>query len=215
MRLAIHEIALAEERDEDDVRIDLTWQRFDKLHLRRDVRGSALALADAVDLHEALQDLIVASARASTEQRRSFLGRHPAAVENYMEQVRVIPSVPGSFVLRALLPLDRPPEQDPLPLTGPASPAVRKVSTTILGATENAISAANDVVRGASAERWLEAVPTGVSSNLCDALARLTGSGGTGQGNAELRIDWTWAAPDAPFGAADCAVRTSARFRCG
>lgn len=196
MQLAIQQIAVTEHREEDDIVIDLAWRRFDKLHLRREARGSALPLADALDLQEALRDLILAGARASQEHRRTFRGRHPTAVEQYMDQVRVIPSSPGSFVMRVLLPLAEPPEQEPLPLAGPASPSVRKVATTILRATSTAVETALDVGRGGELQRWEDAVGQGVSSNLCDALARLPSSNAPKLGDAELRIDWTWAAPD-------------------
>lgn len=200
VELAIRQIARAEQRDEDDILIDLVWHRFDKLHLRREANGSALPLADAMDLQEAFRDLILAGARAAEEARPTFRGRRPAAVEEYMDEVRLIPSVPGSFVLRALLPLTRRAEQEPLPLTGPAAPVVRKVATTIIDATHSAVEAAIDVAKGAPLQRWEETVPHGVSSNLCDALSRLPSGGDLGiRGNAELRIDWTWAAPEQPI----------------
>ena len=63
LQLAIKEVAKAEERDEDEVAIDVSWSQFDKLHVRR--QGLAMSLTDALDLHSALFDTIVAGARAS------------------------------------------------------------------------------------------------------------------------------------------------------
>jgi hypothetical protein len=202
MRVALSEIAQTEERETDDLVIDLTWLRYDKLHVRRDAPASALRMADAMDLHRALYDVVVAAARAaeSDEPRATFAGRRPVTVEGYLDQVRLIPSVPGSFVVRALLPLSHPPEQEPLPLVGPAAPAIRMISWTIMSAARAAVSTAREVALGVSARAWDDIVDRGVSSNLCDALSRLPGPVGEGPGeDVTLRIDWTWAAPDEPI----------------
>ncbi len=199
LRIAVQEIAQAENRHQDELTIDLAWRQFDKLHIRRDAPTSTLPLTEGIDLHGALHDAIVAAARASSEPRASFTGRRPLAVEAYLDRVRLIPSVAGSFVVRALLPLDIAPEQGRLPIVGPAAPTVRRIATTLLRATAGAVEAAKAVALGAPMDRWDEAVVLGVSSNLCDALSRLTGpvdepSGG----DVHMRIDWTWAAPDEP-----------------
>jgi hypothetical protein len=197
LRTAVQEIARAEGQGEDELMIDLVWRQFDKLHVRRDAPQSALLLNDALDLHGALYDAVVAAARASSEPRASYLGRWPHMVESYIDRVLLIPSVPGSFVVRALLPLDEPPDQERLPLVGPAAPKVRAIATTLLRAAAGTVETAREVAQGAPVSRWNEAVPLGVSSNLCDALSRLTGlaEDRTG-GDVELRITWTWSAPN-------------------
>ena len=57
-------------------------------------------------------------------------------------------------------------------------------------------------LHGAPLGRREEAVPLGVSSNLCDALSRLTGlAEDRAGGDVELRIAWTWLAPNEPANA--------------
>jgi hypothetical protein len=98
--------------------------------------------------------------------------------------------------VRALLPLTRPPEQEALDLVGPADENVRLISTTILRAARSALDVAQAVGSGAaSLNAWDEAVSSGVSANLCDALARLPGTDPLESGDVSLRIGWTWAAP--------------------
>lgn len=199
MHVAFREIAQAEGREEAELAIDLSWRQFDKLHLTREAPASGLRLTDGLDLHGALHDAIVAAARASSEPRSSFSGRRPLAVESYLDRVWLIPSVPGSYVVRALLPLDEPPEQERLEIIGPAAPRVRRVATTLLRASASAVATAQAIAQGGSLDRWDASVAGGVSSNLCDALARLTGSSDElFGGDAHLRIAWTWAAPDEP-----------------
>jgi hypothetical protein len=195
LALAVREIAQAEQRDLDEISIDLTWRQFDKLHVRREAPGSALVLQDALDFHSALSDVIVAGARAASEPKQSYSGRRPGAVDDYLEQVRMIPSIHGSFVVRALLPLTPPPEQATFDFAGPPSNDVRKISTTILRASRIAVETALAVVDGAPLATWEQSVPEGVSANLCDALGRLPGPLSQ---NVDLRIDWTWSEPTEP-----------------
>lgn len=194
--LALQQIAVVEKRDDEDIAVDLAWHRFDKLHLRRHAPASALPLGEALGLHDAMYDMIVAAARASSQPQRTYHGRRPASVDEYVDQVKLIPSVPGSFVIRALLPLDVPPEQEVLELVGPLAPRIRRISTTILTAASAAVTAAREVANGRGLDTWDDAVKSGVSANLCDALSRLPGA--PGEGDCEVRIDWSWAAPADP-----------------
>lgn len=194
--LAISEIARAENRNEDDIFADLLWPAFDKLFVRHEA-SSSLGLDEAVDFHAALGDVVTASALAARERKATYAGRRPEQVLSYLSRVRIVPSMPGSFVARALLPLTAL-EGTPLPMIGPAEPAVRRVSTMILNATAAAVESAQAVASGGPMDLWDATVSKGVSANLCDALARLTGSEGTDPGNVGLRIDWAWSAPDEP-----------------
>jgi len=153
-----------------------------------------------VDMHIALSDLIVAGARASIEKRRAFTGgRRPAQIELYLDRVRILPSIPGSFVARALLPLSTDLD-NPLPMIGPAQPTVRLIATTMMEASKAAVSVAEQFANGdVDLAAWDNAVEFGVSANLCDALSRLCGYGEeTFPSNCELSVDWTWSTPSQP-----------------
>jgi len=103
--IAIENIAAVEERPTVEVRLDISWAGWDKLVARRAAPTATLSIADAVDMHLALSDLILSAARATVDKRRAFIGgRRPTSVDVYMDKVRVLPSAPGSFVTRALLP---------------------------------------------------------------------------------------------------------------
>ena len=202
--VAIKEIALAEGRTQDDVVVDMVWMRYDKVHVRRESQASSLLYTAGIEMHEALGELIVAGARASSEPRSAYIGgRRPKLVDDYLEHVRMIPSMAGSFVVRALLPLTWGTDELTLDLVGPANPTVRNVSTTILRATNAAVFTAQQIAADqADMTQWTEAVGSGVSANLCDALIGLVGSG-PGAGKAELRISWTWAMPAEPIPAVE------------
>lgn len=203
LQLAVRDIARAEDRDEAEVAVDLSWSNFDRLYVRRAVQTSSLPFGAGIDLHEAVSDVIVAAARGAKEPRPFYVGRRPEPVINYLDQVRLVPPAAGSFVVRALLPLnatkrDDSPPQSPLP--GFAAPEVRDVSVAILHSARAAVHAAQDVAAGASLDRWSESVNAGVSSNLCDALARLPGEESEpSSADVELSIEWTWSAPIEPL----------------
>jgi hypothetical protein len=194
--IAVHQIATAEQLDEEELTIDLAWSSFDKLHARRETEESSLRFSSAVDFQNALSDLIMAAASAAAEPKKQFQGRRHHSVDEYIEQVRMIPSVTGSFVIRALLPLTKPSTAESLSLIGPADSDVRKVSTTILEASQAAVETARSVASGASLTAWDDVVTKGVSSNLCDALGRLTGEDSDDEGgNVDINIAWTWERP--------------------
>jgi hypothetical protein len=193
--LALKAIANVESRDEAAVALDLTWRDFDKLHLRKEARGSAVTIEDAVSLHEALNDMIIAGAHAAIEPKAAYKGgRRPAELDDYLARVRVLPSAAGSFVVRALLPLvQRQLEQ--LPVIQQTN--VHKMSAKILSASEVAVQTAREVSEGSTVSEWDTVVSEGVSANLCDALSRLSGPPNDAgvQENVRLEVAWAWVAP--------------------
>ena len=203
--VVINEIAAAEQRTQDDVLVDMVWMKFDKVHVRRESEASSLLYTAGIEMHEALGELIDAGARVSSEPRSAYVGgRRPKLVDDYLDQVRMIPSMAGSFVVRALLPLTWGTENPTFDMVGPAHPTVRSVSTTILRATNAAVTTATQIAGDqADMSQWADAVGLGVSSNLCDALLLgLVGEGPDGQ-QAEVRISWTWAMPAEPIPAVE------------
>jgi hypothetical protein len=201
----IRDLASVEGRSEEDVVIDLAWPSYDRLRLTRKTQEMMVPIDEAIALHEALNDLIVAGARAAEEPRAAFSGRRPHTVEDYLQGVRVLPSAPGSFVVRALLPLKvAPTDQMSLPLFGPTAAQIHQVSSTIMKASHTALETAKEVTQGANLQVWEDVIPEGVSANLCDALARLPGEDEALARNVEVSIGWTWSAePDVPRGPLD------------
>jgi hypothetical protein len=197
--IAIENIAITEERSPVEVRLDISWAGWDKLSAWRAAPTATLSIADAVDMHLALNDLILSAARAAVDKRRAFIGgRRPRSVDAYMDKVRVLASAPGSFVTRALLPLNAA-SQETLPMIGPAEPRVREVAVTLMRASQAAVTTAKRFASGeANVDSWDQAIPYGVSANLCDALARLCGFGEDDRpADVSLTVDWTWSKPEA------------------
>lgn len=155
---------------------DLEWHVSHATHDRLTSRiagPTVLAHQDEIDRRIALGDALDYAARsaASKEQKRLYAGRPKAVVTNYLGRVAAAPSSTGSYVYRFLLPNTEPANLGKEHLD-PASNTFRRFNLRAASTISDAAEAASDVITSASLERWDEVVENGVSSNLCEALAR-------------------------------------------
>ena len=166
----------------DDVLTEVSWPGYDKLtaRTRANAPSPAVSLDEAIEANDALRDLVVAAARSSANRQRSHRGGWSASVGQYFDQVRMIPSMPGSFTLRALLPInpERPediffPELD--------TQSVRAVTRTMVEGITAARTAAMQHADGSPVEVFENVVSQGVSAELLDAIVRLGGPEGASQ----------------------------------
>ena len=201
MSVALAKLARSESRPVSDVRTDLEWSRYDKLVVQRETdSASSLPFDDGLALHSASHDLIVASALATHEPRGSYGGgRRSSYVNGYLDAVRLIPSIAGSFVVRALLPLrvqQLSSEYVERQLPGTEATSNGRLATSmIIKAATRAVTTATSVGAGdLDLGAWDLAVGSGVSSNLCDALARMTGHESQGS-DVRISVDFTWMEP--------------------
>lgn len=194
----VSRVATAEGRVEEDVLVDLSWPGYDKFvaRTRADRSSPAVPLQDALGLNGALRDLIVAAARSAESPQASFRGGWSTAVGAYFDQVRMIPSRPGSFALRALLPLNPEPPDELLVATVDTT-SIRKVTRTLMSGIATAKSAAEQRAAGADEAVFEQSIAQGVSADLLDAIVRLGGPD-TDPAPVELGVSWTYAAPEAP-----------------
>jgi hypothetical protein len=199
MARVISRVAADEGRAEEDVFVDLSWPGYDKLvaRTRADSTSPAVSLQDALGLNGALRDLIVAAARSAENPQASFRGGWSTSVGAYFDQVRMIPSRPGSYALRALLPLNPEPPEELLVATVDTK-SIRKVTRTLMSGIATAKSAAEQRAAGAEKTVFAQAIADGVSADLLDAIVRLGGPS-TDPAPVELGISWTYAAPEAPL----------------
>ncbi len=189
-------VAANARRSEDDVLIELSWPGYDKLTARThaDSASPAVPIQEAIGATDALRDLVVAAARASESRQANFRGGWSSTVGRYFDRVQMIPSMPGSFTLRALLPINaEPPEQLLLPALDTAS--IRSVSRTLISGVRAARDAAEARSQGAGTNVFDAAVSEGVSAELLDALVRLGGPEGETSA-VELGVTWTYSAPE-------------------
>lgn len=199
MREALGRISAIENRALEDLVVDLEWPAYDKLvaRTRVDRASPAVPLQEALGLNGALRDLVVAAARSAENPQPSHRGGWSNMVGSYLDLVQMLPSRPGSFSLRALLPLnDSSPEDLLLPTV--SSPNVRRVTQTLWSGVQAAVKAAIERISGEDDTVFERAVDRGVSADLLDALVRLGGPE-IDPSPVELTVDWTYASPAQPL----------------
>jgi hypothetical protein len=197
MMEAVGRIGEEEDRDIEDVLLDLSWPGYDKLITRTyaDQSTPAIPLDRALELNDALRDLVVAAARASEDPRPAYSGGWSSTVSEYIDRVLMIPTQVGSFTLRALLPTSADPPGTTL-FDDVETPSLRAVTRTLRTATAAAVVAANRRSTGESIEVFDEVVSEGVSAGLLDAMSRLGGETES-PSSFEMRVAWTYGGADA------------------
>ncbi|GIE86735.1 hypothetical protein [Actinoplanes regularis] len=185
-------LAAAEERSELAILSDITSVSMDVHEVRAfpvDTGPGTIGLDDGVQAYESLRNLVLAAAcAAATDQPRAVQPtRKPADVLSFLREVRIGAPAEGSFVLSVHTPV--PPrlssaqasffDEDVADALEPAEPFERRVSLKLFDAVRAAHSAANDALVAAEGlDVFTDAVPLGVSANLCEALVGLGGEAG-------------------------------------
>lgn len=194
MEELVNDLAEAEDRPPGDVLTDLSLAPFDVVKVRSpDADGyGSVRLAAGLDLHAEARNLVLAAANAAASPvpRRSWRGRRFDEVGAYLDNVRLGQTQRGSFVLTLLSPWDFTPGASPLlDLDEPTfGRRVTRSLATALKATEVAIRQA---VAGGTAP-LVDAWRSGVSSNLCQALAKLARDGE----GVSVSVEWSPAKPE-------------------
>lgn len=189
---AIHTLAAVEDRSELDVLNDLAISSADIVRIRSlqpDTTDGTIAIEEGVRLMQHAQDLMLSAACAAVQPRAYYQTRKPGqAIEYLRQQVRLGQTERGSYVARIISRLS--PALDS-PVQGmlfpdPSDPFERRVTRTLAAAVAATRAAAARAAATLGMEPFREAVPVGVSANLCDALA------GMAEGAGSLQIEFSW-----------------------
>lgn len=190
----IEAFARVEERDELAVYRDLVGADRDVIRVRStdaDDDGS-IRIEAGVELVLHARDLLLSAACAAKDPRPAYRAGKVKDAADYMERVRLGQTEHGSFVVTLLAPvppaLDVPGTQALLWPSAAEEPFDRLVTRRLADGLEAARGAAERVMRGsASLAPFQDAVPRGVSANMCEALSQLIEKGDG------LEISVTWA----------------------
>lgn len=162
------------ERNEVSVYNDVLTADRDTIRVRVDGRENTVSLADGSKLVAGTQDAILATAGSLGNPRPVYRpGANREAVD-FLSQVRLGQTEPGSFVLTLLAPVIAPPIREPLfPDLGDVDPPVaRQMTRRLCDALDATRQAAEKTISG-DAEAFSAAISSGVSANLCEALAQM------------------------------------------
>ena len=181
-------LAAVEERSQLDVFYDLSAAGADVIRMRSSNRMAKEPLSlrqSAAMLNDAFT-MVAAAARAVEKPQATYRGPLSSEVVEYLDNVRPLPGNQG-YELTLHSPVS--PELNVQGDMGDDfyTPFSRRATLKLADALEHSGEAIAQVITADSVERFRQAVPHGVSANLCDAVANLAKKG------EGIEIDLFWA----------------------
>jgi hypothetical protein len=196
MEVLIGDLARFEDRPPYELLADLSMAAYDVVRVRSGEADSigSIPLVAGVELHERTRDVVQYAANATaagTKPRAAYFGRQSDRVTDYLNSLRLAQSQRGSFVISLLSPWDFTPSVDHGQLTL-GDPFGRQVTRTLARSLQAIGDALKLAVTAGVQKPFEEAVRSGVSSNLCSALAQLAREGE----GVDLSIRWSLTKPE-------------------
>lgn len=209
LRAVVRTLAEVEHRSELEIVQDIVDPMVDKQYYRTQppTPSGTIPLPTAIKALEGIRDLMGAAARSLLEGPRVvFRDRRPQRITDFLNLVRLGTTQPGSYILTARVPLNFP-RQAAVGLQETSTiresqtrdsdlPSGREIVKQMLQAVAAARDAASQVAQGGHRQAFVTTVESGVSAELCEALARLGGS--HNDQPFEVRFSWARGAEDNP-----------------
>ncbi|MGQ7273979.1 hypothetical protein [Marinobacter sp. V034] len=140
--------------------------------INADVQGGVIPLDDGVLLFERAKDLLVSSSLSAFKKKRFFSGSWPSAVKDFLETLRFGQTERGSYVVNVIAPIMPFPEGD---ISEADSSITRSMSNNLAKSLEATIIAVEKYEESESLIFFEDAISSGVSANLCDAIIGISG----------------------------------------
>ena len=167
--------ARAAETDELSLYRDLVTADRDVIRVRAAEGGEGtVPLTNGLDLLRGAHDMMLAAACSLDSPRPLYRAGSYRGASDYLGRIRLGQTEHGSFTVTLLTPVVSPPMQPALggDWGSEDGPLERRMTTRLIGALA-AVRTAAELTVGGAADAFFEAVGSGVSANLCDALATL------------------------------------------
>jgi hypothetical protein len=173
---AVMAIALYEARSPLLVLKQIMGYAADLVRIRvihHDVSAGTIPLKDGVQLNQRARDLMAAAVMSTTAKRRHFAGKRSPDATNFLDSLRLGQTEVGSYVVNIIAPLG----QGPLRQKDLSNVPMANVVTDGLALSLSALDEALDKYgRTFDLAVFDNAVQSGASANLCDALVGLSGT---------------------------------------
>jgi hypothetical protein len=168
-------LASVENRSQLAVVDDIQTAGMDVFRIQLDVGDSANGTISAERgsaVYDNIPELFSAAACAAQGPRIYYATRKAQAVQDFIKQLRLGQTEFGSYVVRVLSPVP-PPLHDLFGAAG--EPFERKAAETLLRGLAALRSASDAALATGDGKAFESAVTSGVSANLCAAVARIAG----------------------------------------
>jgi hypothetical protein len=206
-------LAEYEVRSQLEVYHDLIMGGFDVVRFRAPEADDAgtIRFENGVALYDSAKDVIAAATNAAIKPKRAYRGNSSERAKNYLGSLRLGQTEIGSYVLTVLSPVQPALEDDQLQMfsdiPSDTDPFERVVTRTL----DRALSATKSAIEEATASGKLDpfesAVDSGVSANLCDAIAKLVDEGN----GVSISVSWSHVRPAPSAAASYSFTRDNAR----
>ncbi|HUU81883.1 MAG TPA: hypothetical protein VM243_00140 [Phycisphaerae bacterium] len=181
-----------EERSQIEILSDLFTASADVVRLRiPEAEGSdgTIPIEEGAQVIQKARDMMMAAACAAIDRRPYFPTRKPNKATEYLRKVRMGQTERGSYVVTIISPV--------APALAPGEgerlfevedPFERQVTTTLAQALAAMQGAAEQAAATGNLTAFQDAVPKGVTANLCDAVAGFC----RGEGYRGLNVAFSW-----------------------
>jgi len=181
-----------EGRSQIQIHQDLLVTGADVVRLRladAELADASVPLDEGATFIQKAKDMVLAAACAAVNPRMYYPSRKSAQAMDYIRRARLGQTEPGSFIITIISPV-------PPSLAGPSGqifeleePYERRVTQMLASSLNTVQQAAEDAAATGNVDSFVRAVPSGVSANLCDALA---GMGSSTEGGRALDVQFSW-----------------------
>jgi hypothetical protein len=146
-----------------------------------------ISLDQGMAIHEAARDMMLAAACSTIEKKSLFARRKPEQAMNYLQHARFGIPRRGSYILTIISPVV--PKLAPNDLFETEEPFERRTVETLAKALHAAELACREVATTGQIQPMKDAVASGVSANLCEALITLYRA--SGERGVQFSFSWT------------------------
>lgn len=205
---ALQTLEVAEQRSQLEILQELGTASADIVRVRvnsSDAANGSIPLDDGVDLFQRAREMMLAAACAAVEPRSQYQTRKPNKAVEYLSKVHVGQTERGSYVVNLLSrvapdleaatssSIENVTTLFPRTAFEADDPFERLVTRTLARALAATRTAAEHSAATGTIEYFDNAVASGVSANLCEAIVGMNESGG-GMG-VEVGLRWAPARP--------------------
>jgi len=196
---ALQTLEVAEQRPQSEILWELATAATDVVRIRvnhTDSASGSIPIERGVVLLDRAREMMLAAACAAVDPRNQYQTRKPTRATEYVSKVHVGQTERGSYVVNILSRVAPNLESETLFPTEPyedTDPFERLVTRTLAEALGATRTAAEYAAATGTIEYFTQAVMSGVSANLCEAIVGMNESGG-GEG-LEIGLRWAPARP--------------------
>lgn len=180
---ALRTLEEVEGRDAQVIMVDLKSVSSDVIRVRPDsgrILNGSIRYEEGLRLIQRAGDMMMAAACAAARPQAVYASRKPSDADSYFEHLELGHTEHGSYIITIIsrVPPALESAEDQLPSHPTEDPFARRVTLTLARGLAAARAASRKAAASGNFDDFMQAVPMGVSANLCEAVSNIGGSDG-------------------------------------